>query len=182
MARNGPAHLDAEGARREAAVSAVMGRAAAVVAELPAHQAEVCLFLLNSGLRSESEAVELDWGWEIAVPELDASVFLIPGDTRNNEQDHVCVLNSAARSIIERCRGKHPSAVFTYRGKPLRSVNNSAWLNARKRAIAKYEERMGEPAPERFRTLHVHDLRSWAITAVALLRTTPQRSYASWSR
>src|SRR5207302_5926852 len=48
--------------------------------ELPEHLAEVCLFLLNSGLRSKSEAVKLDWRWEIAVPELDCSVFLIPGD------------------------------------------------------------------------------------------------------
>jgi len=127
--------------------------------ELPEHQAEVCLFLLNSGLRSESEAVRLDWRWEVAVPELDCSVFLIPGDTRKNELDHVCVLNSVARSIIERCRGKHPTAVFTWRGKPLHSVNNTAWLNARARAVAKYQERFGEPPPEGFRTLHVHDLR-----------------------
>jgi len=130
-----------------------------LVPELPAHQAEVCLFLLNSGLRSESEAVRLDWRWEIAVPELDCSVFLVPGDDRKNEQDHVCVLNSVARSIIERCRGKHPTAVFTFRGKPLRSVNNTAWVNALKRAVAKYQERIGEPPPEGFRTLHVHDLR-----------------------
>jgi hypothetical protein len=55
-------------------------------------------------------------------------VFLVPGDNRKNEEDHVCVLNSVARSIIERCRNKHPTAVFTFRGKPLRSVNNTAWL------------------------------------------------------
>jgi integrase len=30
---------------------------------------------------------------------------------------------------------------------------------AHKRAVAKYEERFAEPAPEGFRTLHVHDLR-----------------------
>ena len=30
-----------------------------------------------------------------------------------NEQDHVCVLNSVARSIIKRCRGKHSTALFT---------------------------------------------------------------------
>ena len=78
---------------------------------------------------------------------------------RKNEQDHVCVLNSVARSIIERRRGKHATAVFTWRGKPLRSVNNTAWVNALKRAVAKYQERLGEPPPEGFRTLHVHDLR-----------------------
>ena len=67
--------------------------------------------------------------------------------------------SSVAHSIIERCRGKHPTAVFTFRGKPLRSVNNTDWLNARERAVAKYEERFAEPALEGFRTLHVHDLR-----------------------
>jgi integrase len=39
------------------------------------------------------------------------------------------------------------------------NVNNTAWLNGRKRAVAKYEERFGEVPPEGFRTLHVHDLR-----------------------
>src|SRR5256885_5985670 len=115
--------------------------------ELTEHLAEVCLFLLNTGLRSESESVRLDWRWEIVVPELDCSVFLVPGDARKNEQDHVCVLNSVARSIVERCRGKPPTAVFTYRGRPLRSVNNTALLNARATARAKYDERFGAPSP-----------------------------------
>jgi len=56
------------------------------------------------------------------------------------------VLNSVARSIIERCRGKHRTAVFTYRGRPLQSVNNTAWLKARERAAVKYHQRLGEPA------------------------------------
>jgi integrase len=110
-------------------------------------------------LLEREQETQVDQRWEIAVPELDCSVFLVPGDDRKNEQDHVCVLNSVARSIIERCRGKHPTAVFTFRGKPLRSVNNTAWVNACARAVAKYQERFGEPAPEGFRTLHVHDLR-----------------------
>jgi len=74
------------------------------------------------------------------------AIFLVPGDARKNEQDHVCVLNSVARSIVERSRGKHPTAVFTYRGRPLRSVNNTAWVNARASAVAKYEERLGRAA------------------------------------
>ena len=59
-------------------------------------------------------------------------MFLVPGDTRENEQDHVCVLNSVAPSIIERCRGKHPTAVLTWCSKPLRSVNNTARLSDRR--------------------------------------------------
>lgn len=93
--------------------------------ELPKRQGEVCLFLLNRGLRSEREAVRLDWRWEIAVPELNSSVFLVPGDNRRTSRDHVCVLNSVARSIIDRRRGKHVSAVFTYPGKPLRKVRTT---------------------------------------------------------
>ena len=115
--------------------------------ELPEHLAELCLFLLNTGLRSKSEAVRLDWRWEIVVPELNCSVFLVPGDARKNEQDHVCVLNSVARSIVERCRGKHSTAVFTYRGRPLNSVNNTAWVTARASAVAKYEERWASRQP-----------------------------------
>src|SRR5438105_14499528 len=34
-----------------------------LVPKLPEHPAEVCLFLVHSGLRSESEAVPLDWPW-----------------------------------------------------------------------------------------------------------------------
>ena len=49
--------------------------------EVPEHLAEVCLFLLNSGLRSESEAVRLDWRGEVQVPELGSSAFIIPGDS-----------------------------------------------------------------------------------------------------
>jgi integrase len=145
--------------------------------ELPEHQAEVCLFLLNSGLRSESEAVRLDWRWEVRVPALNSSVFLIPGDSRKNEQEHVCVLNSVARSIIERCRGKHPTAVFTYRARPLGSVNNTAWVNARAHAVAKYEEKLGEAPPEGFKTLHVHDLRHTVgrrLRAAGVLHETRQ--------
>jgi hypothetical protein len=43
--------------------------------ELPEHLGEVCLFLLNSGLRSKSEAVRLDWRWEIAVQSWTAACF-----------------------------------------------------------------------------------------------------------
>jgi hypothetical protein len=85
---------------------------------------------------------------------------------------------------------------------PLCSVNSTAWLNARARTVAKYQERVGEPAPEGFRTLHVHDLRhtvgrrlraavsrsrrgrqSLATRAAASRLTTPRRSYANcWMR
>jgi integrase len=46
-----------------------------------------------------------------------------------------------------------------HKGSPEVNPGPTAWLNPRKRAVAQYEERFGEPAPEGFRTLHVHDMR-----------------------
>ena len=45
--------------------------------ELPAHLAKMALFKVNTGTR-EQEVCHLRWDWEIEVPELGTSVFLIP--------------------------------------------------------------------------------------------------------
>jgi hypothetical protein len=45
--------------------------------------------------------VRLDRRFEIAVPESDCGVFLLAGDTRKSEPDHICVLNSVAGSREE---------------------------------------------------------------------------------
>jgi integrase len=47
--------------------------------------------------------------------------------------------------IIESVRGKHPDFVFTFRGKPIETMNNAAWQRGRR------EAGLGD--------LHVHDLR-----------------------
>jgi len=44
------------------------------------------------------------------------------------------VLNKIARAVVEEMRGVHPEYVFSYRGKRLTRMLNSAWKNARKRA------------------------------------------------
>ncbi len=43
------------------------------------------------------------------------------------------VLNSEARAVINQLRGQHPEYVFTYKGKRVQTMNNSAWQKARKR-------------------------------------------------
>lgn len=45
--------------------------------ELPAHLARMALFKVNTGCR-EGEVCGLRWDWEVHVPELGTSVFLIP--------------------------------------------------------------------------------------------------------
>lgn len=37
----------------------------------------MALFKVNTGLR-EQEVVNLRWSWEVPVPELDTSVFVVP--------------------------------------------------------------------------------------------------------
>ena len=62
------------------------------------------------------------------------SVFIIPGEKVKNRDDRLVVLNHVARAVIEEVRGQHPINVFTYRGKSIHRMLNSAWKKARKRA------------------------------------------------
>ena len=74
------------------------------------------------------------WTWEVEVPELGTSAFIIPGARVKNEDDRFVVLNRAARSVIEARRGKHATHVFAYNGAPVQHMLNSAWKKARQRA------------------------------------------------
>jgi len=99
--------------------------------ELPKHLARMALFKVNTGCR-EQEVCGLRWDWEIEVPELDTSVFLIPEERVKNGEERLVVLNRVARSVIDSERGTHPTYVFTYRGRSITKMNNSAWQRARK--------------------------------------------------
>lgn len=131
---------------------------------LPAHLQRMVLFKVNSGTR-EAEVCGLRWDWEVSVPELDTSVFLIPGPKVKNREDRLVVLNDVAKSVIESCRGHHRVNVFAWRineewkYKPTKSMNNSAWERARADAVVAYEEKFSEAAPEGFARLRVHDLK-----------------------
>ena len=65
--------------------------------ELPDHLARMALFKVNTGCRDQ-EVCGLKWDDEVKVPELDTSVFIIPGDRVKNAQDRLVVLNRIARS------------------------------------------------------------------------------------
>ncbi|QCW84884.1 hypothetical protein EQU24_16575 [Methylotuvimicrobium buryatense] len=101
--------------------------------ELPDHLAEMALFAIHTGAR-DNVVAELRWAWEIKVPEIGSSVFLVPGEFTKNETTYLIVLNSVAKKVIENLRGKHNTHVFGYRGKPVDRMNNSAWRKAWTRA------------------------------------------------
>jgi integrase len=126
--------------------------------QLQGHLASMALLKVNTGLR-EQEVVNLRWQWESHIPELDASIFVIPRDYVKNALDRYVVLNRIARSVIESCRGRHPEFVFTREGSPVTRIYNSGWKAARRRAAARYERELGRPCPAGFRAIRVHDLK-----------------------
>lgn len=114
--------------------------------ELPAHLERMALFKVNSGTR-EQEVVCLEWDWEVLVPELDTSVFILPPHIVKNRDERLVVLNQVAASVIEgqraalQARTRAGEAtddehryVFTYKGRKVGCMNSSAWRKARKRA------------------------------------------------
>ena len=101
--------------------------------ELPPHLQRMALFKVNTGCR-EAEVCGLRWDWEVMVPELDTSVFLIPEEQVKNREERLVVLNRIAQSVINEQRGQHQEFVFTYKKHAIQKMNGNAWRKARKRA------------------------------------------------
>jgi integrase len=102
--------------------------------ELPRHLAEMALFGLQTGLRDRAIA-GLRWKW------FSQGRFVIPGRPdgtgwkgSKGKKDQVIVLNRVAWSIIESKKGQHETHVFTYEGKPVTRIYNTAWKRAWKAA------------------------------------------------
>lgn len=118
---------------------------AKLIPVLATHLQRPVLFALNTGARDDN-VCGLRWSWEVPVPELERSVFVIPAAEFKGKRDHVLVLNDAAWKIVEACRGKHEEYVFTYRPpakkepggrrkelprRRIGTLNNTGWQRAR---------------------------------------------------
>ena len=112
--------------------------------KLPARLCRMVLFAVNTGLR-ESNVCGLEWMWEVAVPEVGRSVFVIPPRAFKSNRAHVAVLNDVAWAIVQAQRGLHPIWVFPYRGRCVSTMNNTAWQRVRQE--------------EDLRAVRIHDLR-----------------------
>ncbi|WP_256213427.1 tyrosine-type recombinase/integrase [Pseudomonas sp. NBRC 111117] len=134
--------------------------------ELPGHLQTMALFKVNTGCR-EQEVCKLRWDWEISVPELGTSVFLIPADFGGrharsgvkNGDERLVVLNTVAKSIIERQRGISKEWVFPYNGTAMHRMNDSAWKKARVRAAKLWQEENLRPAHPGYASIRIHDLK-----------------------
>jgi len=101
--------------------------------ELPSYLAKMALFKVNTGCRDQ-EVCNLCWEWEVKIPELNTSVFIIPAYRVKNRRDRLVVLNRVAAMVIEEQRGVHSDFVFAHNGKPIWRMYNTAWKEARKKA------------------------------------------------
>jgi len=125
---------------------------------LPAHLQAMALFKVNTGCR-DNEVCQLQWDWEVKIPEFRTSVFIIPEGIVKNKQERLVVLNRVASSIIQARRNKHDEYVFTFKNSPITRMNNSAWRTARSNAADRYEDEFDKPCPNGFKNIRVHDLK-----------------------
>ena len=92
----------------------------------------MALYKVNTSCR-DAEACHLRWDLEVEVHELNTIFFIIPDVFVKNGDERLVVLNSLAKLVIEGIRGNSLEYVFTNKDKPIKTMNNSGWQNARKR-------------------------------------------------
>ena len=118
----------------------------------------MALFKVNTGLRVQ-EVRGLKWEYEVKVPELEASVFVIQGRNVKNGEERLVVLNRVAKSVVESLRSLHPVNVFARvagkdaKARPLTKIYNTAWKAARERAADAWEQEHKQTAPAGFRSI-----------------------------
>lgn len=96
--------------------------------ELTPHQQDLVLFALSTGLR-QSNVVNLEWS---QVDLERKTTWIHPDQAKARRAIHV-PLNSVALAVLFRQVGKHPTRVFTFRGRPIAWANTRAWREALKR-------------------------------------------------
>ncbi|KTC75520.1 integrase [Legionella birminghamensis] len=102
--------------------------------QLPEHLKNMALFAVNTGCR-DREICELRWDWEIQIPELPhIIVFIVPGELVKNGEERLIVCNETVREVIEGERDKHPTHVFSFKGRPLSRMLSTGWRQAREKA------------------------------------------------
>ena len=99
-----------------------------LLAELMPHQQDLVLFALSTGLR-QSNVLNLEWS---QVDLERKTAWIHPDQAKARRAIHV-PLNSVALAVLLRQVGKHPTRVFTFKGKPIAWANTRAWRKALKR-------------------------------------------------
>lgn len=131
---------------------------AKLLTELPRHLQDMVEFAVNTGARDEN-VCGLRWDWEVPVPELKRSVFVIPPEVFKSNRAHVLVLNDVAWDIVNRQRGRHKEHVFVYRRERVKNFDQEPVMPYRRvgtmNNTAFQEARIDAGLPQ----VRVHDLR-----------------------
>lgn len=100
-----------------------------LLAELPAHLADMAAFSLATGLR-RSNVTGLQW----TQVDLVRRLAWIHPDQAKARRAIAVPLNTEAVVLIRKRVGKHPTHVFSFNGKPVHQVSTKAWYAALERA------------------------------------------------
>ncbi len=100
-----------------------------LLAALPAHLADMAAFTLATGLR-RANVTGLQW---TQVDLVRRQAWIHPDQAKARKAIAV-PLNPEAVVIIRKQIGRHPTHVFSFKGKSIRQVSTKAWYQALKRA------------------------------------------------
>jgi len=119
-----------------------------LLAELPAHLADMAVMALSTGLRAANIT---GMRWEQI--DLERRMAWVHPDQAKARRAIPVPLNSEAIAVLQKQLGKHRDRVFTFRGQPVAATTTKAWYSAVKRAGV---------APLRFHDLR-HTFASWHV-------------------
>jgi len=100
-----------------------------LLAELPGHLADMAAFSLATGLR-RANVTGLQWTQVDLVRRL---AWIHPDQAKARKAIAV-PLNAEAVVMIRKQTGRHPTHVFSFKGKPIEQVSTKAWYQALERA------------------------------------------------
>lgn len=100
-----------------------------LLAELPAHLADMAAFSLATGLR-RANVTGLQW----QQIDVQRSVAWIHPDQAKARKAIAVPLNAEALEILRQRHGKHSTHVFTFKGNPITQVSTKSWYAALERA------------------------------------------------
>lgn len=96
---------------------------------LPPHLRDMALFTLHTGLR-QSNVLELEW----SCVDLVRCHAWVRAEYSKNRKPISVNLNTRAMEVLNRQVGKHPTRVFTCKGKPISQIVSSTWKSALEKA------------------------------------------------
>lgn len=100
-----------------------------LLTELPLHLGDMAAFSLATGLR-RANVTGLQW----SQVDLSRRLAWIHPDQAKARKAIAVPLNAEAMALIARQVGKHPTHVFSFRGRPITQVSTKAWYFALARA------------------------------------------------